>query len=70
MNSPRVRCRSCDVDLDRQLPSWHPARIDGPAKRALVLRVWHSRHLRVCAVEDVLCRDCADTYSRVQGRAA
>jgi hypothetical protein len=38
--------------------------------RALVLRVWCGRMLRVAAIEDVLCAMCAERYARVQGRAA
>jgi hypothetical protein len=69
-HSDRIRCRSCDDDFPRELPTWHPRRLRGATMRPLVLRVWHNRHLRVCSVEDVLCRDCADHYGRVQGRAA
>jgi len=60
-----VACRSCGV-----LPPWHPERRACPTMRAITLRVWCGNFLRVSTVQDHVCRECAEFYGRVQGRAA
>ena len=57
-------CRCCGLSRPGPLPALALARLNGPRVRHLTLRVLDGLRLRLASVRDLLCRKCADDYSR------